>query len=177
MVFWTQQGKSYPWFLISALILLSVSIFITQSLFVVYYSTIIAEHKAKISISISPFHDHELTQSTACTKYSIQQVQHTHRIFCHPIILIIMSWPYNVASALRVPPRKINCHQPVLDEFSKAQSFHHIPLGASWRTDQESSLTKCTSHGPPPFSRLPGIQMHGKLAQLWPTTLLDYGFQ
>jgi len=47
------------------------------SLFLIHISTIIAEHKVKSSLSISPWHDHELTPSTAYTKYSIYRVQHT----------------------------------------------------------------------------------------------------
>jgi hypothetical protein len=46
------------------------------SLFLVHNSTIIAEHKVKSSLSISPCHDHELTPSTAYTEYSIHRVQH-----------------------------------------------------------------------------------------------------
>jgi len=41
------------------------------SLFLVHNSTIIAEHKVKSSLSISPCHDHELTLSVAYTEYSI----------------------------------------------------------------------------------------------------------
>jgi len=40
-------------------------------LFLVHNSTIIAEHKVKSSLSISPCHDHEFTLSTAYTEYSI----------------------------------------------------------------------------------------------------------
>jgi len=47
------------------------------TLFLVHNSTIIAEHHVKSSLSISPCHDHELTPSTAYTKYSIHRVQHT----------------------------------------------------------------------------------------------------
>jgi len=47
------------------------------SLFLIHISTIIAEHKVKSSLSISPWHDHELTPSTAYTEYSIHRVQHT----------------------------------------------------------------------------------------------------
>jgi len=39
------------------------------SIFLVHNSTIIAEHKVKSSLSISPCHDHELTPSTAYTEY------------------------------------------------------------------------------------------------------------
>jgi len=48
-----------------------------MSLFLVFNSTIIAEHKVKLSLSISLCHDHELTMSTAYTEYSIHSVQHT----------------------------------------------------------------------------------------------------
>jgi len=41
------------------------------SLFLIHISTIITEHKVKSSLSISPWHDHELTPSTAYTEYSI----------------------------------------------------------------------------------------------------------
>jgi len=47
------------------------------SLFPVHNSTVIAEHKVKWSLSISQWHDHELTPSTAYTEYSIHRVQHT----------------------------------------------------------------------------------------------------
>jgi len=47
------------------------------SLFLVHISNIITEHKVKLSFSISPCHDHELTPSTAYTEYSIHRVQHT----------------------------------------------------------------------------------------------------
>jgi hypothetical protein len=47
------------------------------SLFLVHYSTIIAEHKVKSSLSISLCHDHEWAPSIAYTAYSIHWVQHT----------------------------------------------------------------------------------------------------
>jgi hypothetical protein len=49
----------------------------SMSLFLVHNSTIIAEHKVKSSLSISPCHDHELTPSIAYNEYSIHRVQHT----------------------------------------------------------------------------------------------------
>jgi hypothetical protein len=48
-------------------------------LFLVHNSTIIAEHKVKSSLSISPYHDHELAPSIAYTEYSIQP-----RLFVFP---------------------------------------------------------------------------------------------
>jgi hypothetical protein len=47
------------------------------SLILVHNSTIIADHKGKSSLSISPCHDHELIASIAYTVYSIHRVQHT----------------------------------------------------------------------------------------------------
>jgi len=47
------------------------------SFFLIHNSKIITEYKVKLSLSISPCHDHELTPSTAYTEYSIHRVQHT----------------------------------------------------------------------------------------------------
>ena len=52
------------------------------SLFLVHNSTIIAEHKVKSSLSISPCHDHELAPSIAYTEYSIHP-----RLFVFPSFL------------------------------------------------------------------------------------------
>jgi len=84
------------------------------SLFLVHNSTIIAEHKMKSSLSISPCHDHELAPSIAYTEYSIHQVQHTpstayteysiHRVQHTP------STAYTEYSIHRVQhPSKIDC--------------------------------------------------------------------
>jgi len=101
------------------------------SLFLVHNSTIIAEHKVKSSLSISPWHDHELTPSTTYTGYSIHRVQHPPKIVCLPFIHMIRSWPLNVASAFGVPPYTIDRHQPALYESSKVKSHCHIPTVAS----------------------------------------------
>jgi hypothetical protein len=50
------------------------------SFYLILNSTIIEEHKITMSLSFSPCHDHELTQSTAYTEYSIHQVQYTSTI-------------------------------------------------------------------------------------------------
>jgi len=52
----------------------------TISLFLVHNSTIIAEVKVKSSLSISPYHDHELTPSTAYIEYNMHRVQDTPSI-------------------------------------------------------------------------------------------------
>jgi hypothetical protein len=101
------------------------------SLFLVHNSTIIAEHKVKSSLSISPFHDQELTQSKAYTEHSIQRVMYHPTIVCLPFMPTIASCPLNVASASSVPPYKIDRHQPALHESSKVKSHHRIPTVAS----------------------------------------------
>jgi len=47
------------------------------SLFLILISTIIAEHKVKSSLCISPWHDHELTPSTASTQDCLSSL-HSH---------------------------------------------------------------------------------------------------
>jgi len=47
------------------------------SLFLIHISTIIAEHKVKSSLSISPCHDHELIPSTASTQDCLSSL-HSH---------------------------------------------------------------------------------------------------
>jgi len=95
--------------------------------FLVYNSSIITEYKVKLSLSISPCHDHELTLSTAYTEYSIHWVQHTPskayteygihlvqhlpKIVWLSFIVIITSWPLNVASASDVLSYTIDCYQ------------------------------------------------------------------
>jgi hypothetical protein len=95
------------------------------------FSTIIAEDKVKLSLSISPCHDHELTLSTAYTEYNIHRVQHPPKIGCLPFILTITSSPLNVISASGVPPYKIDRHQPAPLESLKVKSPRHIPTVAS----------------------------------------------
>jgi len=92
-------------------------------LFHVHNSTIIAEHTIKSSFFNSLLHDHELTLSTACTEYSIHWVQHPPMIFCLPFILMVTSWPLNIASASGLPSYKFNSHQPALHESSKVRSL------------------------------------------------------
>jgi len=66
------QSSRTPDFSYSLISSTSFSSSSTISLFLIHNSTIIAEHKVKSSLSISPCHDHELTPST-----SIHRVQHT----------------------------------------------------------------------------------------------------
>jgi hypothetical protein len=47
------------------------------SLFLFQHPIIIAVHKVKLSLSMSPCHDHELTPRMAYTKYNIHRLWHT----------------------------------------------------------------------------------------------------
>jgi len=53
------------------------SIFVPIFIHNLSFSILIAEHKVKSSLNISPWHDYALTLSTAYTEYSIHWVQHT----------------------------------------------------------------------------------------------------
>jgi len=69
------------------------------SLFLVHNSTIIAENKVELSLSIFQCHDHELTPSTAYTKYSIHQVHQTlstayTEYSIHPRLLVFPSFSW-----------------------------------------------------------------------------------
>jgi hypothetical protein len=104
-------------------------------LFLVHNSTIIAEYKVHSSLSIFPSHYHKLTPSIAYTEYSIHRVQniqstayteftmhwvqHTCNLVCLPFILIITSWPLNLALTSSVPPHTIDHHQPALHDSLK----------------------------------------------------------
>jgi len=101
------------------------------------FSTIVAEHNVKLSLSISPCPDHELTVRTAYSEYSIHRVQHilsqayteysihrvkhTPQMICNLCIFLLTSCPVNVSSASGVPPYSTECHQPALHESSMLQ--------------------------------------------------------
>jgi len=80
---------------------------------------------------------------------SLHRVQHPPTILWVPLVLMMKSWPLNVASTSGVPPYKINCHQPALYVSSMVQSPCHIPTVASQLTDKESLITQRTVHWPP----------------------------
>ena len=154
------------------------------SVFLVHNSNIIAEHKVMSSLSISPWHDHELTlstaytdyrihrvqraPSTAYTEYSIHRVQRPPKIVCLPFIPMIMSGPLNEASASRISPYTIDRHQPAHHESSKVKSPCLIPTFASQQTDELSLSTRCAVHRPP-------SKYSSNLARSRPSSSHDHG--
>jgi len=97
-----ESGTPHYWYpLVSSTTLSSSS---PSSLFLVHNCTIIAEHKDKSCLAISPCHDHELAPFIAYTEYSIHWVQHTlstayTEYSIHRRLFVFPSFPW-----LRVDP-------------------------------------------------------------------------
>jgi len=98
-------GFSYP--LVSSTSFSSSS---PISLFLIHISTIIAEHKVKSSLSISPWHDHELTPSTAYTEYSIHRVQHTLSTALKDCLSSLRSHDYELTPECSFSFRRASIH-------------------------------------------------------------------
>jgi len=99
------------------------------SLFLIHNSTIIAEHKVKSSLSISPCHDHELTPSTR-----IHRVQHTPSTpSTEDCLSSLHSHDYEFTPECR---------------FSfRCASLHDRPPSASFPWELEGKVTLSHSHG------------------------------
>jgi len=100
------------------------------------------QHTPSAAYTECSIHRVQHTPSAAYTECSIHLVQHTPsraytvvqhppEIVCLPLILMITSWPLNVASASSVPPYTIDRHEAALQESSKVESCCHIPTVAS----------------------------------------------
>ena len=74
---------------------------------------------------IMSWHRVQHTLCTAYTKYRIHSVQHPPRIVCFPFILMIMSWPLDVASDSGVPLYTVDSHQRALHEFKGKLILSH----------------------------------------------------
>jgi len=127
------------------------------------YSIHWVQHTLSIAYTEYSIHRLQLILSTAYTDYGIHQVQHTPttayteysihwllnypcKSFWFPFIITIVSWPLNVASGCCIPPYKIDCHQPVLQESSKVKSPCHSPTVLSQVAVQWSLIsTRCIS--------------------------------
>jgi len=107
-------------------------------LFLVHNSTIIAEHKVESSLSISPYHDHELTPSTALhwaqhtlsaayTEYTIHRVQQTlSTAYSHDCLSSLNSPDYKLTPECCSSFRphaflQIDRHQPALHKSFKGK--------------------------------------------------------
>jgi len=96
---------------------------LSLSLHVMIMSLHRVQHIPSTSIHrVQAYTEYKHTPSTsihrvqAYTEYSIHRLQHRPEIVCLPFILMITSWPLNVASASGVPPYRIDRHQPGLHE-------------------------------------------------------------
>jgi len=137
------------------------------SLFLLHNFTIIAKHKVKSSLSISPCHDHEFTPRRAYTEYSVQCVQHPPTIVCLPFIFMITSWPLDVASASGVPPwsTAISRFSPWELKGKVTLSHSHSWELTNWRIESQH-LARCSSSA---------LKHSSKLAQLGPPSSHDNG--
>jgi len=104
------------------------------------------------------------------TVYSIHRVQHLPKIVCLPFILMITSWPLNVASAAGMTPYTIDCHQTsspceLRGKITLSQS-HSCELTNWWIESQDPALRPLTTS-----------KYSTKLAQSRPPNLLDRGLQ
>jgi len=104
------------------------------------------------------------------TVYSIHRVQHLPKIVCLPFILMITSWPLNVASAAGMTPYMIDCHQTsspweLRGKIALSQS-HSCELTNWWIESQDPARRPLTTSKYSP-----------KLAQSRPPNLLDRGLQ
>jgi hypothetical protein len=119
----------------------------TQSTAYTEYSIHRLQHTPITAYTDYSIHRVQHILSTAYTEYSINQVEHTPsttytkysirwapKIVCLPFILMITSWPRNVASASGVPHYTLDRHQLALHESSDVQSPCHIPTVASGLT-------------------------------------------
>jgi len=90
------------------------------------------------------------TPSTAYTEYSIHRVQHPPKIVYLPFVLMITSWPVNIASASGVHPSTINRHQPAHQDSLKVIRHCHIPMVAWQLADEYTLNTWRAIQWPPP---------------------------
>jgi len=166
------------------------------SLLLVHNSTIIAKHKVKSSLSISPCHDHELT-----LKYSILRVQHTPSRALHPVqhtpstastqggVSSYHSHDYEstpeCSFSFRCTSDTIDHHQPALHESSKVS---HIVTFPPLRVN--NPMNRASAPGTPSIDRLQVLVQSrsiiaskciSELAPSWPPSVspnsLDHSLQ
>jgi len=123
------------------------------------FSTIIPEHKVKSSLSISPYHNHELTRSTAYTESSIHRVQHTP------------STPYTEYSIHRVQhtPSTAYTEYSIYWVQHKPQivCYRFIFTIMSWPLNQASASRRASLQDRPPPASSPWT-LKGKVTSLHP---------
>jgi len=89
---------------------------------------------------IMSWHQVQHTPSTASIEYSIHRVQHPHKIVCLPFILMITSWPLNVAASSGMaslhdlPP---SASSPWELKGKVTLSHHHACKSTNWWIDYQ----------------------------------------
>jgi len=146
---------SHPSLSLFAIIISSHWVQHTPSTAYTEYSIHRVQHTPSTAYTEYSIHQVQHTPSTAYTEYSIHRVQHTPEIVCRPSILMISSWPLNVASACGVPPYRSTATSQFSIRPSKVKSPHHIPTFPSSLTDEWSPSTWRASLQPPPDQPAP----------------------
>jgi len=160
------------------------------SVFLVHNS-IIAEHKGKLSLSISPFPDHVLAPSIAYPEYSIHQVQHTPSTASRHDCLSSLHSPDDKLTSecsfsfRRASPWELTDKVPLSHShgckltiwWKESQHPEHCPSTAS---QYSSKLARLRPASASPISHDKGLQIHlqthsivaykcvSKVARSWP---------
>jgi len=128
------------------------------SLFHVHNFSIIPEQKVKLSLSITPCHDHEFTLSTSYTKSlhtpssSVHQLQHLPKLDCLTFILPSTSWPLHCNGSNCPGPGNLHsmelaCDKPYIssDNFTDMSTSTIIPIHV-WNSIPITTV--CRTMGP-----------------------------
>jgi len=157
-----------------------------MSLFLVHISTIIAEHKVKSSLSISPWHDHELTPSTAYTEYSIHRVQHTLSTALKDCLSSLHSHDYKLTPECSFSFRRASIHDRPPSASSPWELKGKVTLSHSHGCELTNWGNTVSAPGAPSIDRrqvlvqyrsITAFKWISKLARLRPPSSHDHGLQ
>jgi len=149
------------------------------------------QHSPSTAFTEYSIHRVQHSPSTAFTEYSIHGIQHTPKIVCLPCILMITSWPPDVASACGMPPSMTDRHQRAFHESSMVKSHSDsCELTNWWKESQHAARLPSTASKyssklarlRPPSSHNHRLQVPiSKLARSRPPSIsansLDYSLQ
>jgi len=147
------------------------------------YSIHQVQHAPSTAYTEYSMHQVQHTPSTAYTVYSTHRVQHTPNIVCLPFILMITSWPLNVASTSSMPPYTINRHHPAFNEKLNGKvtlsHSHCCELPNWWIESQHSACCPSTTSKYSldyswPVLTIMASKCISKLARLRPPSLHDH---
>ena len=116
--------------------------------FLVHHSTIIAECKVKLCITISACNDHQLTLSTVYTQNGIHCIQHSPQHWLSSVDFHYYEWTPKFIFSILYSSLQIGHHHhhlSALHEGSQERSICYSPTVASSLTEGWSLTTHCPS--------------------------------